>query len=129
MKIRWTRSSVRLRITPSELDNLRRGQEVAETLLLPDGSWKAAIRPGAAQTSLFVDQGALVLALADSDIIQLAAPESEGVYFHLEGKPPLRYFIEKDFPCAHPRAADSQEPSSETFHPSADFPQRNENRV
>jgi hypothetical protein len=126
MKIRWTRNSVRLRITPSELDELQRGQEVAEILSLPDGSWNATIRPDAFQTSLFVEHGALILALAKADLAQLAAPESEGVYFHIEGEPPLRYFIEKDFPCAHPRTADAQELPSETFEPSTSFLARNQ---
>jgi hypothetical protein len=125
MKIRWTRNSVRLRITPSELEDLQRGQAVAETLSLPGGNWNATIRPGAPQTSLILEQSTLVLSLAEADLAQLSTPESEGVYFITEGELPLRYFIEKDFPCAHPRAADALEPASETFAPSTDFLERN----
>jgi hypothetical protein len=128
MKIRWTRNSVRLRITPSELQDLQHGQEVTETLSVPGGNWSATIRPGAPETSLTLQQSTLVLSLADADLAQLAAPQSEGVYFNIAGEPPLRYFIEKDFPCAHPRAADALEPATETFAPSADFLERNKSR-
>ncbi len=129
MKIRWTRNGVRLRITPSELEDLQRGQAVAEALSLPGGNWSATIQPGTPQTSLILEQSALVLSLAKTDLAQLSAPESEGVYFNTEGKSPLRYFIEKDFPCAHPRAADALEPASETFAPSADFLERNKESI
>ncbi len=128
MKIRWTRNSVRLRITPSELEDLQHGQTVTETLSLPGGNWSATVQPGTPQTSLSLEQSTLVLSLAEADLAQLTAPESEGVYFNTDGEPPLRYFIEKDFPCTHARAVDALEPASETFAPSADFLKRNKNR-
>jgi hypothetical protein len=128
MKVRWTRNSVRLRITPSELEDLQRGQTVTEMLSLPGGNWSATIRPHAPQTSLALEQSELVLSLSEDDLARLSAPDHEGVYFNTEGEPPLRYFIEKDFPCAHPRAADALEPASETFAPSTDFLERNKNQ-
>lgn len=128
MKIRWTRNSVRLRITPLELEDLQRGQAVVETLSLPGGNWSATVQPGTRQTSLTLEKSALVLSLAKADLAQLSASDSEGVYFNTEREPPLRYFIEKDFPCAHPRSADALEPASETFVPSTDFMERNKNR-
>jgi hypothetical protein len=33
----------------------------------------------------------------------------------------IRYFIEKDFPCVHRRAADALESPSETFAPPSSF--------
>src|SRR4028119_315847 len=117
MKIRWTGNGVRMRITPTELEQLQRGAEVVETLSMPGGSWSAAIRPGAASTSLFLEGSTLCLALSAADLKQLRAPEAEGVYFETSDAAPLRYFIEKDFPCAHPRAADALEPDAENFEP------------
>jgi hypothetical protein len=35
-----------------------------------------------------------------------------------------RYFVEKDFPCAHPRTGDAMEKPSETFKPPAGFEAR-----
>ena len=116
MKIRWTQASVRLRITPTEMEALIRGEPVRETLALPSGDgWTAVISPGAPATALAVEQGVLHLDLSDSDRQRLAAPEAEGVYFRTDGDPPVRYFIQKDFPCAHPRSGVTGEKPTETF--------------
>jgi hypothetical protein len=50
---------------------------------------------------------------------KLAVPETEGVYFttNRPDRGLIRYFIEKDFPCIHPRAAEALEGPSETFAP------------
>ncbi|MDQ3815599.1 MAG: hypothetical protein M3347_16915 [Armatimonadota bacterium] len=125
MKVRWTQTSVRLRITPSELEALQRGASVSEKLAFDiPGRWLAAICPGGSKTTLTFESGQLHVWLADADCQRLAAPENEGVYFELGGDPPFRYYIEKDFPCIHPRAADAQEPSSETFAPLPGFTER-----
>ena len=84
MKIRWTRNSVRLCITPSELEDLQRGREVVELLLLPDGSWNATIRPDAHQTSLFVEHGALILLLAAAAPVVVLRDESAGAVVEFE---------------------------------------------
>jgi hypothetical protein len=80
--------------------------------------------PATGETSLRFESGALRLSLSEADRQKLSAPENEGVYFQSEGEPSLRYFIEKDFPCAHPRAADALEPATETFAPPAGFEER-----
>lgn len=125
MKIRWTRNSVRFRITPSELAAIARGESVSEELTLPNSSgWRATIEPATGATALSFDAGALRVSLARSDRELLAEPEREGVYFQQESEPALRYYIEKDFPCAHPRAADALEPATETFAPPPGFEER-----
>ncbi|HEX8237673.1 MAG TPA: hypothetical protein VF600_17070 [Abditibacteriaceae bacterium] len=125
MKIRWTQNSVRFRITPPELAAIERGESISETLQLPGGvAWSAAITPATANTSLRFESGALCLSLGEADRQRLSTPENEGVYFQEQGEPALRYFIEKDFPCAHPRAADALEPPTETFMPPAGFEER-----
>jgi hypothetical protein len=35
--------------------------------------------------------------------------------------PPIRYFVEKDFPCVHPRPVDAMGEPSETFAPPPGF--------
>jgi hypothetical protein len=125
VKIRWTEGSVRFRITPSELASLERGEPVVETLKLPGGTaWSARIAPGADVTGLRFEAGTLQLALIGDDVAQLAAPENEGVYLPADSAAGVRYFVEKDFPCAHPRAAEALEPQSETFTPPPEFEQR-----
>ena len=112
MKIRWTEESVRFRITPTELDVLRRGEPALARLPIP-GGWAAGLYPAQAQTSLNVVSGELRLLLSSEDTARLALPENEGVYFQ-QTETGLRYYIEKDFPCEHPRSSEAQE-SSETF--------------
>lgn len=107
MKIRWNRSSIRLRITPSELAALEARQDIVETLLFPGASsgWSIAVQVGGETSALRQEEGTIVLHLAEPDLLRLLEPEREGVYFS-HGTPPqtLTYYIEKDFPCAHPRA-------------------------
>ena len=64
----------------------------------------------------------MLLALSAADRARLAAPDAEGVYFQSPGG--LRYVIEKDFPCVHPRGAEAREPVTETFQPPPDFERR-----
>ncbi len=115
MKVRWTQHSLRLRITPTELERLQQNLSVTEMLSLRGGGWSIAIETSDSPTRLSAAQGALTLFLAANDVNKLAVPETEGVYFRCEGDPPLRYYIEKDFPCIHPRPAEAQEQPSETF--------------
>nr|MDQ2687451.1 hypothetical protein [Armatimonadota bacterium] len=114
----------RFRISPTELEGLERDESVTETLSPPGvGCWSATLCAGA-QTSIAIDGSVLRLSLADADRVRLAAPDAEGVYFHTEGETPMRYYVEKDFPCAHLRAAEAQEPAGETFAPPDDFEAR-----
>ncbi len=123
MKIRWTRSSVRLRITPSELDALANGAVVEEKFAaFPGGGWAAKIEPNLNEpTALTMDGAVLRLRLSLTDQDRLAAPDAEGVYFEQNG---MIYQIEKDFPCLHPRAAEARELHTETFTPPGDFAAR-----
>ena len=122
MKVRWTGSSVRLRITPPELDAIVNGDTVREVLRLPGGGhWAAQVVPTEGETGLSADGSDLMLSLSRTDAQKLAAPNAEGVYFQQPGSPSLRYLIEKDFPCVHPRAGHLEEPATETFAEPADF--------
>lgn len=127
MKIRWTRQSLRLRISPSEMARLLDGGEITETLFLPGGAcgagWSATLAP-AHETGFQVDKGCLRLTLSNCDLIRLAVPEAEGVYFETLENPPVRYYVEKDFPCVHPGAPEAKEPAFETFAPPPGFKER-----
>lgn len=122
MKVRWGRDSVRLRITPMELATLTRGGEVAEDLRFPGGAcWRVAVGAGT-QTDLSSQSGVAQIALSPADRERLAQPDAEGVYFQTPDG--LRYYLEKDFPCAHPRAAEAREPATETFAAPQGFEER-----
>lgn len=116
MKVRWKENSLRLRITPSELSCLERGEAVTETLALP-GGWELCLTPLTATTALASSAGRVVVYLCEADLHHLAEPETEGVYFQQDD---FCYFIEKDFPCAHPRPKEAVE-TTEHFSPPRDF--------
>jgi hypothetical protein len=121
MKVRWMSGSLRLRITPTELALLAQDETVTEALGLP-GGWRIVLRPGAAQTRLCSQSALVELALAGSDLRRLMEPDTEGVYFQQDG---FRYFVEKDFPCAHPRPKEVTE-STEHFAPPEGFAARHQ---
>lgn len=115
MKVRWTGRSIRLRITPSELHSLENGDAIQESLRLTAASpviWSVQVIPGAAETSLAVEGPVLAITLSPEEGNRLSEPDREGVYFEHEN---FRYYIEKDFPCVHPRASEAAEPETGTF--------------
>ncbi len=119
MKIRWTAQSVRYRIEPNEMEALLRKETVEAQFL---GAWTATLEQG--ETTHLEASGCKVqITLSREDALNLAQPDQEGVYFQQDA-PSLRYYVEKDYPCAHPRASEIQEKPSETFAPSEVFMQR-----
>ena len=116
MKVRWNAASLRLRITPSELAALGRGEKIGQHLsVTPDFAWTIAVRASALHTSLITEGQTVIITLSPDDLTALARPDAEGVYFRQEGASGLRYYIEKDFPCTHPRAGEAAEVEAETF--------------
>lgn len=118
MKVRWTNESLRLRITPSELSALERGETVVERVALPGGGWAARLVPGAASLDVRWSSDAIVIGIPDADVTALMEPEREGVYAH-DGQ--VRLLIEKDYPCAHPHSREAEEPKTERFDPPHEF--------
>ena len=106
------------------MGRLERGEAVDVALSLPGGvGWRAVIEIGPA-TMLRAAGADVRLALSPADLARLSAPDAEGVYFTADGDKPLRYFVEKDFPCAHPGAKEAKEPPTETFAPPPGFKER-----
>jgi hypothetical protein len=124
VKVRWKHDSLRLRITPSELEDLLRGKQISERFDLSDGAvWEIAIYPNSEENNLRNVGPVVHVLISREDQKKLADPETQGIYFTTDrsGRDLIRYFIEKDFPCVHPRAADALESPSETFAPPPGF--------
>ncbi len=122
MKVRWNRDSIRLRITPSEFQAITQNGEVREGIAFPGMQfWSVALQPSDAETTLTSDQGGVSLSLSAEDREKLADPEAEGVYFQTNPPTPLRYYVEKDFPCVHKPAPEAGEEVTETFAPPSGF--------
>jgi hypothetical protein len=126
MKVRWTEDSLRLRITPSELAQLAERLPVETALTLnPGGGWRAQLTAAEANETVLAQEANLLrLALAPDDLARLLAPDAEGVYFTDQRADGIRYYIEKDFPCIHPRGVEAMEPTTETFPAPPDFEER-----
>ena len=118
MKIRWTDESVRLRITPTELTELSEGRSLEATLRVPGGTWHVRVVVTGDVLSIHAQDDVVVVELPADDVTLLTDPAREGVYAHT---PKLRLLVEKDFPCAHPHAADAAEPPTERFAPTPEF--------
>jgi len=125
MKVRWADDSLRFRITPSELTALVIGEPLTTTLSVPGGArWSVVVRPKAPFSELRSDDGAVEVCLTLDDLWRLVDDDAEGVYFTTGGHGPIRYFIEKDFPCAHPHAEEACEPETERFAPTERYLRR-----
>lgn len=128
MKIRWTDKSIRLRITPAELERVCGGAVISQSIVFPGGEeWKVEVIPNADMTKLVSESGAVRVYLSRPDLAALNSAETEGVYFGTQGGSELRYFIEKDFPCVHPRPSETLEAPTETFVPPMGFDARKNN--
>ena|SRR3569833_2962718 len=123
MKVRWTNGSIRFRITPTELRDLQLGRAVSTVLAILNHSWTATLAPGADRTAIELSGGDLVLSMTVAEVGRLAEPEREGVYYAY-ASPPLKYFVEKDFPCIHPKPEEAKDISVETFAAPAGFAER-----
>jgi hypothetical protein len=98
MKIRWNRSSLRLRITPKELEMLRNAEPVVEE----NAFWALCLEPGD-RTELVQHQARVLFRLASDDVRRLLEPTREGIYANQDG---FKFFVEKDFPCQHGETSD-----------------------
>ena len=118
--------SLRLRITPTELQALMRGEAISESLG-PAGCWTVSVEPGPG-TRFVAHAERVAVSLSSDDLGRLAQPDSEGVYFTSAETPTVAYFIEKDFPCVHPRPPETRQLETETFAPPAGFEKRHRTR-
>ena len=119
MKVRWTGDSVRLRITPSELAALERGEVQRQEITFPGGNgWAVRVEPDGPPLGLRWVEGVLLIHLSRADVERLAEVDREGIYLVDGSTPPaIRLLIEKDFPCAHPHSEEAAEPETERFRP------------
>jgi hypothetical protein len=126
MKVRWTDESLRLRITPTELAALVVGEPLRATLAIPGGAeWSVVVRPNARSAALRASDGVMEVCLTTDDVWRLTDGDAEGIYFTTgRGEGAVRYFVEKDFPCAHPHAAEAREPETERFAPTEAYLRR-----
>ncbi len=110
MKVRWTETSLRLRITPAELELLRDHRAVIATMSV--GAWQVFLKGGPWQTQLLTRGSQVHVHLSSADLAALLEPTCEGVYLTRDS---FKYYVEKDFPCEHPRPVEvALEPALET---------------
>jgi hypothetical protein len=128
MKVRWTENSIRVRITPSELEAVEEGdsKSICSSLYVRGiPFWTVIVLSHDGLTTLDFDgeTSTVTISLGPDDTKDLCIPDAEGIYLE-DAATNIRYYIEKDFPCAHPRAVEVLEPKTETFDPPAGFMER-----
>jgi hypothetical protein len=89
---------------------------------MPGLSWAAAIRHSQNEPDLAVDGNHITVFLDSASINRLFSPDTEGVYFNSQLG--VCYYIEKDFPCAHPHSSEAGERATERFQPTGEFERR-----
>ena len=131
MKVRWTSGSLRLRISPTELAGLERGEPLEERLRVPGAlvgnSWTVLLLPGSKASEISASGNVVLFDISRADVEKLANPASEGIYCHRiagDGTGEFSFYVEKDFPCVHPRPSEVSEPDAETFAPPVGFEER-----
>jgi hypothetical protein len=117
VKVRWTEESVRLRITPSELEALTGGIPVHVRL----GTWTVTLAPGEVDLRIDWNGSDAIVRVSAADVAQLAEPDREGIYAHSSSP---RLLVEKDFPCRHPHSDEAHEPETDRFAPTPSFLER-----
>lgn len=123
MKVRWTPTHLRLRITPDELELVRRGEPVNSEIGIGDGRWSIRLEPSGDELGVRWMDGVAVVSLGTNDRIALLDPASEGVYQTRDTGGP-RVSVEKDFPCAHPHPTEAGEPVTDRFTPTSSYRER-----
>lgn len=108
MKVRWTHESLRVRITPAELDTLVRGGDLTTAL----GGWTVQMRRGGEVLGVQWDGPAVTVQIPGKDLETFADEARDGVYAHQTG---FRLLVEKDYPCRHPHPEEAREPATERF--------------
>ncbi|MEP6755472.1 MAG: hypothetical protein ABJA67_08225 [Chthonomonadales bacterium] len=83
--------------------------------------WSATIDVRGECATLEIMGPSVLMTITDADICRLTEPETEGIYFQTGDAAPIRYYIEKDFPCIHPSAGKKLEPVTESFPAPDDF--------
>ncbi len=104
------------------MEQLQRGEKIETILGFGEGQWSARIVPGSGRRIAFLG-GGLTLELSAENLAALADSANEGIYFH-QAQMPYRYFVEKDYPCIHPRGGETLEPVTEAFAPPDGFEAR-----
>ena len=108
MKLRIQGSSLRLRLTRSEVDRLYEGGEVSETIDFPSGSaltYRLQQSSGADAAQADLVHGLISVSVPSTMVERWAGSDEVGIYGR-DGE--LRIAIEKDFRCLT-RAAEEQE--------------------
>lgn len=124
MKLRLRGSSIRLRLTRTEVERLACGERVEETLAVGGARLLYAVEtvegddPPAARLALPHGQAELTVLLSHQQVEGWAAGEEVGIYSEATGGPDerLTLAVEKDFRCLTPRSA-LEDPADAYPHP------------
>ncbi|WP_047497251.1 hypothetical protein [Terriglobus sp. TAA 43] len=115
MKLRIKGDSIRLRVSRSELQRLRDGQVIEETVHFPGGDLRYALgsSPQIDATTASFRDGRITLVISSAELAMWLNEQEVGIYTSIPTAPDrqLEITIEKDFACLDR----SDEDNSDTF--------------
>lgn len=113
MKIRILNSSIRLRLTQTEVEELGRGEKIVGEVNFPDGKlWKYILETAKIDDVFEVnlEEAALKICMNQSAAEVFINTDSVGQESELDTKNgPLKILVEKDFKCLTPRSEDESD--------------------
>lgn len=118
MKLRVKGSSLRFRLSKSDVARLAQSGEIAETVYFgsaPDAKFSYALKVSPSNSPLSVDyaEQTVTVSISNEAVSRWAAIETEvGIYGSVDiGREPLELLVEKDFACLDA----SEEENQDTF--------------
>lgn len=106
MKLRINGNSIRLRLTPAEVERISQLREVHCSCVLPQGELNYSLN-ASEDWSVNMKENELIIEVPSS--LCLAWCESERVGFEKQFDSGLFLLIEKDFQCLKPRAYENED--------------------
>ena len=123
MKLRIRDNSIRLRLTQSEVDRLKREGLVAARTEFPDGNgfgYSVESSPASVKPEAFYSKSSMAVRIPESDVLAWASSQQVSISGsqQLDDGRNLEILVEKDFACLAPREGEDE---SDMFpHPEAD---------
>ena len=106
MKLRIRAQTLRIRISPTELEQVRQKEKIESSIHFPNGSTLSYSLEASDQedTKIIFEDTVIAIRLSPTDIETITDDANVGIQsMHTTAHGALDLLIEKDFTCLHPR--------------------------
>lgn len=106
MKLRINENSIRLRLTPDEVEKVSKGEKVSSLVELLNGQFCYELRAGSVWSAETAGPS-IYISIPQTEVLDWA--ENSKVGFEQRFENGLLLLIEKDFQCLHPRKHEQED--------------------